>query len=82
MKTVTVQEIKSRGSKAISDTEASFLIVNSKVKSVILPEKQYNMLVSSVHELEEIKDILVRRREKDLTFDEVKTKLARKHYGI
>jgi len=42
MRSLTLQDIKNKGSKVISDVEISYSIVNLKVKSVVVPiEKHY-----------------------------------------
>ncbi len=68
MTTITLQDIKSRGSKAISDSEVLYLIVNSKMKSAIVPIETYNLLMEAVEELEDIKAIEKRKKEKSIPF--------------
>ena len=69
MNTITLKDIKSKGSKAISDDKVNFLLVNSTVKSAILPIREYQMLVEGLEELEDINDIKKRRNEKTITFE-------------
>ena len=63
MNTVTLKDIKSRGSKAISKDRVNYLLVNSKVNSAILPIREYQMLVEALEELEDIKAIKKRKTE-------------------
>ncbi len=68
MNTVTLQDIKKKGSKALSDSDILYLIVNSKVKSAIVPIEVYNMLMEALEELEDIKAIESRKGEKTIPF--------------
>ncbi|OGK13415.1 hypothetical protein A3A93_01975 [Candidatus Roizmanbacteria bacterium RIFCSPLOWO2_01_FULL_38_12] len=70
MNAITIQDLKTRGSKAIP-TETTFLIVHSKVKSAIVPIDEYNMLLDALEELEDIRDIEARKDEKSIPFEEV-----------
>lgn len=71
MNTITLQAIKSRGAKAIPDDRPVYLIVNSKMKSVLVPPEEYEMLIEALEELEDIKIIEERRGEKTVSLDEV-----------
>ncbi len=71
MRTITLQSIKSRGAKAIPDDAPVYLIVNSQMKSVLVPPAEYEMLVEALEELEDIKIIEERRGEKTLAWNEV-----------
>ena len=68
MTTITLQDIKSKGSKALSDEEILYLIVNSKMKSAIVPIEIYNMLIDALEELEDIKTIEERKGEETIPF--------------
>jgi PHD/YefM family antitoxin component YafN of YafNO toxin-antitoxin module len=68
MTTITLQDIKTRGAKAISDEEAVYLIVNSKTKSVLVPPELYEMLMDALEELEDIKAIEERKNEQTVPF--------------
>lgn len=68
MNTITLQDIKSKGSKILSDEEILYLIVNSKMKSAIVPIELYNMLIDALEELEDIKAIEERKNEKTIPF--------------
>ena len=45
-----------------------YLIVNSKMKSAIVPIKMYEMLMEALEELEDIKAIEERKSEKTIPF--------------
>lgn len=68
MKTITLQEIKQRGAKAIPDDVPVFLIVNSKPKSVLVPIDEYESLVEALEELEDIQVIEQRRDEETVEY--------------
>lgn len=55
MNTITLQTLKTNGAKAISDTEVTYLIVNSKPKSVLVPPEEYEALLDMQEELEDIR---------------------------
>jgi len=65
-----MQDLKTKGSKAIPD-ELTYLIVNSKIKSAIMPVKEYEMLINALEELEDINDIEQRKNEPLVDHDEV-----------
>ena len=71
MKTLTLKELRTNGSKAISDKEVSFLIVNSVPKSALLPIGIYEEYLSSVEELIDIKTTLERMKEENIPAEEV-----------
>lgn len=68
MNSLTIQDLKTKGSKVLSDTEILYLIVNSKMKSAIVPIEMYNMLMESLEELEDIKAIEARKNESSIPF--------------
>lgn len=68
MNTITLQDIKSHGAKAISDEQATYLIVNSQKKSVFVPPAEYEMLIAAFEELEDIKAIEERKTEPTVPF--------------
>lgn len=68
MDAITLQDLKKKGSKALSDEEVMYLIVNSKMKSAIVPIELYNMMMDALEELEDIKAIESRKHEKALPF--------------
>jgi len=69
MNTITLQDLKKKGSKALSDTDIVYLIVNSKMKSAIIPIEFYNMLMNALEELEDIKTIESREHEEAIPFN-------------
>lgn len=71
MTTITLQDIKTRGAKAIPDGQAVYLIVNSKPKSVLVPPDIYEMLMNALEELEDIQAIEERKHEKSVPFKEL-----------
>ncbi len=68
MHTITLQDIKSRGAKAIADDRATYLIVNSQPKSVLVPPDEYQMLLAAQEELEDIRAIEERKHEPTVPF--------------
>ncbi len=71
MRTITLQDIKKSGAQAISNDEVSYLFVNSKPKSAILPFDIYNTFVEAMEELEDLKSILQRQKEDDIDAKDV-----------
>ena len=71
MVTITLQDIKSHGAKAIPDGKIVYLIVNSKTKAVLVPPEEFEILVEALEELEDIRAIEERKGEKTLTWEEV-----------
>lgn len=61
--TITLQDIKSKGSKALPDDRPVYLIVNSKPKSVIVPVAMYESMVEVLEDLEDAKVIEERKGE-------------------
>lgn len=70
MKTITLQDIKRFGAKAIPNDSPVYLIVHSKPKSVLLPLHEYDTLIDAMEELEDMKAIESRKKEKSVPFDE------------
>lgn len=54
MNTITLQDLKSRGAKAIPEGKVVWLIVNSKPKVALVPPEELEMLVEAFEELEDI----------------------------
>ena len=71
MKTITIQNLKTNGSKAIPEDQVVYLIVNSKPKAVLLPVDQYEMFVEALEELEDIRDIEARKNEDLIDADQI-----------
>ena len=78
MNTITMQTIKSRGAKAIPDNGPVYLIVNSQVKSVLVPPQEYDALIKMQEELEDIHAIEERRGEPTIGWEEMFPKKKRK----
>lgn len=78
MKTITLSDLKTNGSQAISDDEVSFLIVNSQPKSALVPIAQFEDYLAAVEELEDLKTTLSRLDEEDISADQVFSKLLKK----
>lgn len=76
MKTITLQDLRSRGAKAIPDGHVVYLIVNSKTKAVLVPPEEYETLIEALEELEDIKVIKERQNEPTLTWEQVFPKKA------
>lgn len=68
MKSITLQDLKTKGSRAISDEDVQYLVVNSKVKAAIVPMEVYESLIEALEELEDIKAIEERKNEKTVPF--------------
>lgn len=68
MTTITLQDIKAHGARAIPDHQAVYLIVNSKTKSVMVPPEEYAMLIEAMEELEDLKVAEQRKGEKTVPF--------------
>jgi hypothetical protein len=71
MDTITLQDIKSHGAKAIPEGKVTYLIVNSKIESVLVPPADYEMLVAALEELEDIRAIEERKHEPTVPFSKM-----------
>jgi PHD/YefM family antitoxin component YafN of YafNO toxin-antitoxin module len=71
MTTITIQDLKRRGAKAIPEDVPVYLIVNSKPKSVLLPVADYESLMDMMEEFEDIKTIEKRKNEKSIKLEDV-----------
>ena len=76
MKTITIQDIKTKGSKAISDTEPTFLIVHSKIKTVMLPIREYEQMVELIEDYEDLRTVKERENEETMPIEEMYKKLG------
>lgn len=70
MKTVTIQDIKQHGSKALRCDGPVYLIVNSKPQSVVLPLHEYESLIEALEDYEDILAIEERKNEPTVSFEE------------
>lgn len=75
MKTITLSDLKKNGSNAIPDGETSFLIVNSKPKSAVVPIELYEDYVDALEELEDLKTLIERANEEDIPAEKVFKKI-------
>ena len=71
MDTITLQSLRTRGSKAIPEGKPVYLIVNSKPKAVLVPPEEYKMLMEALEELEDMRVIEERRHEKAVPWDAI-----------
>ena len=71
MDTITLQTLRTYGSKAIPDGKTLYLIVNSQLKSVLVPPEQYEMFMNVLEEYEDLKAIEDRRSEKTVGWEKV-----------
>lgn len=78
MTTITIQDIKSHGAKAIPDSKAVYLIVNSQTKSVLVPPAEYEMLLAALEELEDRTAVEQRKGERTIGWDKVFPKQRKK----
>lgn len=76
MKTLTITDIKTKGSKAIPDEGIAYLMVNSKPKSVLIPTEKYEELIELIEDLEDIKDFELRKNDQLIDFDEVRRNIG------
>lgn len=76
MTTITLQDIKSHGAGAIPDGKTVYLIVNSRIKSVLVSPREYEFLIAAQEELEDIKAIEERKNEPVVPFSKVFRKKA------
>ena len=76
MKTLTLTDLKTHGSNAIPDGEVSYLIVNSEPRSALLPMDLYESYIEAIEELEDLKAIIERSSESEVSADEVFAKLS------
>ena len=75
MLAITLNDIKKYGSNAIPADQVSYLIVNSKPKSAIIPIDQYKDYVDAVEELEDLKAVFERIDEENISMDDVFKKI-------
>ena len=71
MNTITLQDLRSRGAKAIPDGRVVYLIVNSKTKAVLVPPEEYEILIEALEDLEDIKICEERKGEPTLTWEQM-----------
>ena len=71
MRTITLQDLKRNGAKAIPSDQVVYLFVNSKPKSVLVPPEEYEMLLEALEELDDIRIIEERKHEKNIPLEKV-----------
>ncbi len=64
MTTLTLQDLRKHGAKAIPDG-VSYLIVNSETKAVLVPPDEYQLLQSALEELED-RALMTQRKDDEL----------------
>ncbi|GEM_PF-1128808 len=69
MTTITLQDIKKHGAKALPDDRVCTLIVNSKPKGVFVPPHLYEPLIEALEDLEDLE--LLREYEKNKDKEEL-----------
>jgi|AACY02.16.fsa_nt_gi Phd_YefM. len=70
MKTITLQDIKRFGSKALKKGSPLYLIVNSKPQSVILSVEDYETLIEAIEDYEDMLVIEERKNDPTVTLEE------------
>ena len=71
MQSISLQDIKKRGSKVLKDkTGATYIIVNSKVIGVYLPLEEYESIEEMLEELEDIRIYEERKDEPTISYEE------------
>ena len=68
--TVTIQDIKKRGGKAISDDEITMIIINSKPKGYILPPAVYEEIMEYLEDMEDALEVQKRLNEPYISEEE------------
>lgn len=71
MQTLTMQDLKRFGANALPKSGTSYILVNSKPRSAVLPIEEYEMLVDALEELEAIKAVEDRKHEKNISKKEL-----------
>ena len=69
MNTVTIQEIRNKGSQVFN--ELTTLIVNSKPKAVIVPIDVYEAMVEAIEDADDIRVAKERENEELIPIDEL-----------
>lgn len=70
MKTITLQDIKRFGSKALNVDGPLYLIVNSKPKSVILPVDDYESMIEMLEDFDDLRVIKERENDETISYEE------------
>ena len=70
MQTLTLQEIKSKGSKSFPKTGFSYVIVNSKPKVALVALDEFERMQEIIEEYEDVLAAKARENEEDLSEEE------------
>jgi PHD/YefM family antitoxin component YafN of YafNO toxin-antitoxin module len=73
--TITLADIKKRGTNALPKGQAVYLIVNSRKHSVVVPAEEYEAMVEMIEEWEDIQIVEQRRHEKGIPLEKAFPKL-------
>ncbi len=65
MVTITLQDLKKHGAKALADDRVTTLIVNSKPKSIMVPPHLYEPLIEALEDLEDLEFLREYEKSKD-----------------
>lgn len=68
--TITLQDIKRHGAKALPKKQVVYLIVNSKPHAAIVPFDDYEAMMRIIEDFEDMQDIEERKNEPLIPFDE------------
>lgn len=67
--TITLQDLKRHGTKALPKKQAAYLIVNSKMHSVVVPFDDYEVLMEMLEDFEDRQAIEERKHEKGIPLE-------------
>ena len=63
IKTITLSDIKSRGTNALPKRQVAYLIVNSKPHSVVVPFDDYEAMMEMIEDMDDIRVAEERKNE-------------------
>ena len=75
MSLLTLSDIKTKGSSVISDDHVSVLVVNSKPKTALVPWEDYEALIETLEDYEDLLSVAEREGEETVSFDEFRKEL-------
>ncbi len=70
MYSISIQEIKKRGSNALSKTGPTYIIVNSEIDFVALPKEQYEAIMEELETADDIRVAKEREGEPTIPFEQ------------
>ncbi len=76
--TITLQDLKRHGTKALPKRQAAYLIVNSRMHSVVVPFDDYEALIEMIEDFGDMQAIEERKHEKPISWEEFFPKKKRK----